>query len=140
MAKLPSIKRIVKEDIQDAPEWIDQLISPLNTFMEEVYFALDNQLSIGDNIRGSLTKITVRTLSTYGNTPVTDNWEVVNINNPIGVRPQIVSIGQVTDLNTFLPAIDPVGVAWDFLNGIIRLKYISGLEPSKKYEINLLIF
>jgi hypothetical protein len=140
MAKLPSIKRIVKEDIQDAPEWIDQLISPLNTFMEEVYFALDNQLSIGDNIRGSLTKITVRTLSTYGNTPVTDNWEVVNINNPIGVRPQIVSVGQVTDLNTFLPVIDPVGVAWDFLNGIIRLKYISGLEPSKKYEINLLIF
>ncbi len=38
--RLPSQKKILREDLKDAPAWVNGLIGPLNAFMESVYQAL----------------------------------------------------------------------------------------------------
>ncbi len=38
MAKIPAVKSIRIEDISpEAPQWINNLLSPLNSFMENIY-------------------------------------------------------------------------------------------------------
>ena len=140
MAELPSIKRLVREDIPNAPEWIGQVIDPLNTFMEEVYYALDRDLTINQNIRGTIKTITLTTKSTYGNAPKTDNWDIQKITDPIGVKPEVVALGSVVNKDSFATITDPVYVSWDWYNSQIRINYIAGLAASTKYEIKLLIF
>jgi hypothetical protein len=139
MAELPSIKRIVREDIKNAPDWIESLIGPLNSFMEEVYNALDRDLTIGQNLRGAIKSINFKTRSSYGTAPVADNWEVQKIANPMQVKPQLVVIGDITDKDTFLPITSNVSLSWDFLDGTIRINYVAGLQANKRYEIKLLI-
>lgn len=140
MAELPSIRRIVREDIKNAPDWIESLIGPLNGFMEEIYNALDRDLTIGQNLRGAIKSISFKTRSTYGTaSPLTNGWEVQKISNPMQVKPQLVIIGNVIDKDTFLPITSPVSLSWDFLDGIIRINYVAGLQADKRYEINLLI-
>jgi hypothetical protein len=139
MAELPSIKRIVREDIKDAPEWIESLIGPLNGFMEEVYNALDRDLTIGQNLRGAIKSINFKTRSSYGTAPLLNNWDVQKISNPMQVKPQLVLIGDIVDRDTFLPITSNVSLSWNFLDGIIRINYVAGLEANKRYEIKLLI-
>lgn len=140
MSKLPTIRRIVKEDISNPPVWIDQLINPLNTFMEQVYNALDRDLSIGENVRGTFRTISFTTRSDYLTaSPLLDGWEIQKVQDPIGTKPTIVAIGQTTDVDSYKTITSPVGISWDYLNGVVRINYISGLLASKKYEVKLLI-
>lgn len=131
----------MREDIPNAPEWIDALINPLNTFMEEVYFALDRDLELETNVKGAIRTITFTTRSDYSTAnPATNGWIIQKINDPIGRKPECVAIGQVTDKDSFSVVTDPVSCNWDYLNGVVRINYIAGLADSTKYEIKLLIF
>ncbi len=49
MAAQPPIKRITREDLKDAPQWVDRLLYPLNLFMDSVYGSLSHLLSFQDN-------------------------------------------------------------------------------------------
>ena len=51
MSALPPIKRITKEDLREAPNWIDRLLIPLNQFFDSVYGALNRNLTFEENIR-----------------------------------------------------------------------------------------
>jgi hypothetical protein len=44
MAALPKFRRIQREDIKDAPKWVDGLLYILNGFMEGIYLALSHSL------------------------------------------------------------------------------------------------
>lgn len=80
------------------------------------------------------------TLQTTAGVNKLDNWEIQTVTNPMKFRPQSVLVGQVIEKDKFKTITDPVSLHWDFLDGSIRVKYITGLEASKKYEISLLIF
>lgn len=47
--KLANIKRIAREELQGAPDWIDQLLTPLNQSTEQITQAIMGQLSLADN-------------------------------------------------------------------------------------------
>lgn len=96
--KLEVIRRIDKADIArsgESPKWINSLLDPLNSFLENVVTALRNRLTFEDNF--------LCTVGTYSLTSGTD-FEI----NPIasgnarlrvtGVIPLATSAGQV---NTF---------------------------------------
>jgi len=142
MAGLPPIRRITKEDLRDAPEWVTFLLYPLNTFMESVYSALDANLTLGDNISGcGSCFISFKTRSDYGTaSPLTDGFEMQTVSSPLKYKPKSVVAGQVTEIDKYSVITDPVTIHWDYLNGLIRVKYVTGLTASKKYRINLLIF
>ena len=78
---------------------------------------------------------------TYGTRVITnDNWDIQKISNPIGVKPEVVAIGNVTNLDDYSTVTDPVYADWDWYNSEVRINYIAGLAASTKYEIKLLIF
>jgi len=141
MANLPSVRRITREDLRGAPEWVNNLLLPLNSFMESVYSALDQNLTLGDNVSAAVTSISFKTRSDYGTaSPLTDGFEMQTLANPLRYRPKAVAIGGVVEKEKFSILTDPVYLHWEYLNGQIRIKYVAGLQPSKKYDINLLIF
>jgi len=141
MATLPSINNINKEDIPDAPAWVESLINPLNTFMREVYYALDRDLTINENMIGAIRTISFTTRSDYLTAPVKeDGWVQQSITGPINVKPSIVALGKITDTATFKVTTSPTGIDWDYLNNDLRINYIAGLKPSTRYEVILLIF
>lgn len=47
--KLTNIRRIAREDLQSAPAWIDDLLTPLNSAIEQITQALLGQLDIANN-------------------------------------------------------------------------------------------
>lgn len=48
--KIDATKRISPESIPDAPDWLPKLLTPLNSFMEQVITGLQGKLTIADNV------------------------------------------------------------------------------------------
>jgi len=141
MAQLPIIKKVLKEDLKTAPAWIDALLYPLNTFMEGVYYALDKQLTIGDNINSFFKTVSFTTKGTYRTaTPLTDGWEVLKITSKITGKPQAVLIGQIINVTDYKPITTNITCDWSYLNGQILINYMTGLVAANKYTITFLIF
>lgn len=141
MAQLPLIKKILREDLQEAPPWIDGLLYPLNTFMEGVYYALDRELTFEDNINSAVRALKFTTRSDYTSaSPTKDGFVEQKVANPLRGTPQGVTICKITDLTNYAVITNPVSCYWEYLNGEIRVKYITGLANSTKYTINILIF
>jgi len=140
MARLPSINSLRKEDMPNSPEWIDPMLQQLNSFMSSVYHALDNDITINDNIAASLKQISFTTRSDYSTAVVkTDGFEVQKIANPLRSKPVGVLMVKIVDLVNYKTITDPVNIHWDFLDGYINIKFITGLIDSNKYEVNVLI-
>jgi hypothetical protein len=64
MAKLPTQKRIMKEEIKEAPSWVERLISPINRFMETVYNTLNKNVDFRNNIRCDIVEYQFKTTPT----------------------------------------------------------------------------
>lgn len=134
MARLPSIKKILREDVKDAPPWIDKLLYVLNRFMEEVYGALNKDLTFVDNIAASTKALTFTTKSTY---PL--EFDIQKISNPLKTNPQGVILMRQQNLTNNLPIKSSIGIDWDIIEGNIRILHVSGLTASTKYQLSLLI-
>jgi hypothetical protein len=140
MAKLPTINTLRKEDMPDAPEWMGPLITQLNSFMSSVYYALDRDITFDENIAASLKQISFTTRSDYTSaSPVTAGFEVKKIFNPLKSKPVGVHLVKIVDLTAYKVITNPVTIHWDYLDGYVNIRYVTGLADSNKYEINLLI-
>ena len=62
MSIIKGVKSIRREDLAtDAPEWVDGLLTPINTFMDTTITTLRNGINHRDNMRASLKKFTFTT-------------------------------------------------------------------------------
>lgn len=48
--KLANVRRIAREEIPEAPDWIDKLLTPLNQSIEQITQAISGQLTFADNM------------------------------------------------------------------------------------------
>ena len=132
MAKLPPIKRLTKEDMKEAPSWIDRLLSPLNQFLDSVYRALNGQITFGDNITAQrftteLTAGAAATNNTFKFTPT------------LNKRPEFL-IWKVYEKDVNYTAIgSAVWIDWHYDGDFVQISAITGLTDTKSYIINLLI-
>ncbi len=133
--KLPQSKKILKEDVKDAPSWVDNIIGPINSFMETVYQAMNKNITLSENIASFLKEITYTTPSTYPSG--VDNVEILNTlkSRAIGVM-----VMQAYEKNTYIPAAGAVYVPWVESNTNIVISTITGLAASKTYIIRLLVY
>ena len=131
--KLPTQKKIIREDVKGAPEWIDAVITPINSFMESVYNALNRNITFNENIAAFEKEIIYRTPTTY---PVMDNVTFVN---ELRTRARGVMLMQVVDRATYEPPVGPVYVPWIEDNKGIVIKPIQGLVADKTYQVRLLV-
>ena len=138
MAGLPTTKKIYRADLgKDIPLWVDNLLSPLNSFIEQVYTAFDRNLTLPNNVSSQIESIEFTTKSTYSSG---SQFEEISIRRKIPRYATFLIIGNVTDFtNPQVKFTNAVFPSWMDENGLIKIRYISGLTASTKYKIYLLI-
>ena len=121
MANLPSIRRILTESFPGV-SWISTLLSPINAFFEGVYTALNNELTIGQNMNGVVKSITLD-----GTFPVKFMWTR-------SAAPTIAWLGYCRQVaGTTYSYTDAVSPIWEYdgegnfvLNGVPGLDFTLG--------------
>lgn len=125
--KLPVQKKILREDLKDAPDWINNVIGPINNFMETIYQAMNKNID-ETNTQSQIREVTVVVPSTY------PTMEPIKFPNTLKVRATGCIILQCIDRSTFLP-VATSNPAWVDNNGVITISAITGLIASKTYTI-----
>lgn len=135
MADLPKLPQITLEEVDDAPDYIQSLISPINLFFLQTYQALST-LSIGQNLIGKIFTFDLVTSSLYPTvfSPVTFRWGIQK-------NAQSIIIGQIVPKGNFEIIKDPITVSSWLQNGNdITLYHITGLAASKTYTVTVVCF
>jgi hypothetical protein len=137
MAGLPTTKKIYRSDLgSNIPLWVDNLLSPLNTFIEQVYTAFDKNLTIPNNISSQIETIEFTTRAGYSS----QEFDEISIKRKIPRYATFAMIGNVIDYtNPQRKFTTPIFLSWSDDNGTIKIRYISGLTNSTKYKIYILI-
>lgn len=133
--RLPTQKKVLKEDLKEAPPWVDNLIQPINAFMENVYQCLNKNVTFNDNIASFIYTLTYKTPVSY---PA--SVDAVEFLNQLKTKPIGLMVLQVYDKSNYEPAAGPVYVPWVENNGSITLGTITGLEAEKSYLVRLAVF
>lgn len=131
--KLPNVKKILREDLKDAPSWVNGIIDPINSFMENIYQGMNKNLTFSENIASFIKEISYQTPSTY---PTMEDYQFMSTLKTKAVGVQLL---QVYDKATYLPPPGPVYIPWIDDNGTIILKAITGLQADKTYILRLLV-
>lgn len=126
MAKIPTQKRISEEDFQDQKKWIGKLLNPLNTFMEQMSDALNNGLTVGENMDAVF-----RTIE-FTSYPYSFKWDRKN-------RPASIVVGACNQVLTDAPY---VNWSFDSGTGTIKVASVTGITPTpaSKYRLTLTIY
>lgn len=127
---LPDVRRLNREDFQDAPQWLDPMLNTLNSFMDSVYNIFNRNVSLTDNLNIQLTTISVETDGSGNITPVKIKTTVRDRVNGIVVIRAVSDSG-----NSQAPFVDYIQS-----ENIITISKIAGLNLSTKYKIIMLVF
>lgn len=133
MAKLPTQKKILKEDLKGSEDWINPLIDVVNSFMENVYQALNRNITFSQNVSCFIKELIYKTPSTY---PTMDNIE---FQSELSTKATGVFLMQAYERATYTPVMSAVYVPWIEINGVIVISPITGLAANKTYVIRLLV-
>ena len=132
MAQLPPIKRLTKEDMKDAPSWIDRLLFPLNQFLDSVYRALNGQIDFVDNIKAQRYSIQI----TAGASAASNTFK---FKPTLKKRPEfILSTVFRKDVN-YAPIGSAVYLDWYYDGEFVQVSSITGLTNTYVYSISLLV-
>ncbi len=130
--RLPTLKRILREDIKGAPSWAIPLVDTVNSFMETIYQAMNKNVTFSENITCTIKEITYKTPSTY---PA--SVDAVEFLSGLKSKAIGVVVLQAVEKSTYIPAEGPVYAPWVEANGSIVISTITGLEADKTYTIRL---
>lgn len=131
--KLPSFRRLFTQDYpKEFKKLVDILSVSLNNGIEVLYEALDNSLTLRDNISGTVKDITISVNS--AGTPNVSAIIILNNNNTVDGVLVLSAINQVN------PAVYPTGGV--FISGSQSgnqyiINNITGLQPNTSYTLRL---
>lgn len=137
MAVLPSTRSILREDLRDAPDWIERLLTPMNTINSSFYNALNGTLTYVENIRAQIKEITFQTPSTYVSA---SDFNSITFPLTLKSRPVEVRVMQIIEKqDTYTPIKKAVWANWTLGNGEVIVDYISGLKDSTNYFVRIIV-
>lgn len=132
MAQLPPIKRLTKEDMKEAPSWIERLLFPLNQFLDSVYRALNGQITFVDNITAQRYSIQL----TAGAAAADNNFK---FKPTLNKKPEfLIWTVYRKDVN-YTPVSAAVYLDWYYDGDFIQVSSITGLTDTYTYIVNLLV-
>lgn len=132
MATLPPIKRLSKEDMKEAPSWIDRLLFPLNQFLDSVYRALNRNLDFVDNVKAQKYSIQLTAGAAASN-------NTFKFQPTLNKAPEFL-VWRVYEKNVNYTAIgSAVWIDWYYDGDYIQISSITGLTNTNVYIINLLV-
>ena len=128
--KFSTPKKILNEDLKDAPAWAQEITGPFNSVGESLAQIFNKNIS-DENIACQVYDLVYRTPSSY---PAVDP---VYFTRTLRTKATGLQVLQAVEKTTYEPAAGPVYVPWADINGRIKINAITGLEASKTYIIKL---
>jgi len=128
--KFQTPKRILNEDLKDAPSWVQNITGPFNSVGESLAQIFNKNVS-EENMASQIYELVYRTPSTY---PTVDP---VYFTRTLRNKATGLQVLQCVEKTTYEPAAGPVYVPWADINGQIKINAITGLEASKTYIVRL---
>lgn len=129
MAKINPQKFIV-EQFPDQASWIGSLFSSLNSFINEVFLAFQNKLTVEDNLFQEIKE--VKFSYTANNLPV-------RFRTKFNIFPKgMILIYAYNDTDSSAPTTQP-WPQWVFQNGEIIINDFDGLTSGKTYIMKFLV-
>jgi len=136
MAVLPATKKITRADLggNDIPEWVDNLLEPLNSFIEQIYTSFNRNITLPENVASQIISLQIITTANYNS----GEFPSVNFKRTLARKVNLLIIGKAVESQNsiFTNGVFPT---WEDNNGTINIKYISGLENSKTYNFTFLL-
>jgi len=122
MAKLPPLKRVLSLDLSDAPKWFTAYLGIANNFFQNLWNALDHNLTLQDNVRSQIVEVgyvggSELSLSTTLGQPLI-GIVVLQVQGP--------------------PVTAAVFLNWEQIGQVINIKEVFGLTAGERYKLRLL--
>jgi len=134
MSKLPTTIRTFIETL-DTPEGLARHVEMQNSFNQAVYEAASGQLTFQENIRCIIKELPFTTLSTYSG----GDWEIMTFPNTLKTRATGVFIMQLYRPDDYEAIVQPVSIDWLDVNGVMQIRFVTGLENATKYLIRVMV-
>ena len=134
MAQLPQQRRISREDFTEAPHWFDKMILILTSFMNDVYQALNGNLTFADNVSGMIKSFRITAGAAAANNTFT-------FTHTLKKKPEGVLLMQVTAVSgNYSPVTSAVTLSWRLNDdGQIVIDAITGLTNGTSYDLRVLV-
>jgi hypothetical protein len=136
---LPVFRRFTLQDIPAAPNWMSNILTPLNLFCETTVSSLNKNLTIGDNVQGQKFSTSFTTPSDYSG----GGFPTVRFAYTGGGQPNCLLLGSISRANG-TQLLSPVSINDWFLNinqnpFQVTVNYIAGLAANTKYNVTFLV-
>lgn len=135
---LPVFRRFTVQDIPTAPNWIQNVLNPLNVFCEGTVANLNKNLTIGENVQGQKFSTTFATPADYASGGFTPMTFLYTSNG----QPNCLLIGSLTNIDGSMLLLPYSITAWSANINVspirISVNYIAGLTYSTKYKVTIL--
>jgi hypothetical protein len=137
MAKLPILDRIRREDLPDSEDWVDNLIRPINRFMEAVYGALNLNLTLDENLAAQTKSIDFTTRSDYVSASA---WDTIAFAPTTRNRPSVAWVGKISNLTTGAAIKAAVSISWKMNDSEqVQIDWVGGLAASTRYLLTVVV-
>lgn len=133
MAKAPIFRRVVREDIPDAPDWIDIIITSMNQFFDTVRLALTRNLTFRENINSQIQDFTI----VAGASPTDNTYEFALTMTKKVEGLILMQIAQ--ESTNYTPLTSVPYLNWHLESTDIVIDSILGLTSGETYNIKVLL-
>ena len=124
--KLSTTRRIGNEQFPGEPrKWLPSLLDPVNSFFEQVYYALTNGLTLRDNFKAQV-----------HSTAIPAGSSSVKFKLNINERPTEVRVAHIQPHQTS-GAMAAWSMNWQLSQGTVEV-FFTGLDSNTKYNITLI--
>lgn len=126
---LPDVRRLNREDFQNAPDWLDPMLNVLNSFMDSVYNIMNRNVSLTQNLNFQIYSMSLETDS---------NGDIKPLKIKTTVRGKVVGVVPVRVISTDTSLLSPF-VYFTQNEDILTITNIANLNNDQKYKIIVLI-
>lgn len=134
MAKLSNPQRVTKENVpEEYRNIVESVGSPYNDFSDQVYYALNGNLTVTDNLNMQYKDIELK-VNNDGTPTLTTQYKSTLKTRTKGI--QVIRVQNLTNPSTY-----PIGapfVTFTENNQVITILHVTGLSTSNNYVITLL--
>lgn len=132
--RLPSFKRLFTQDYdKDDQQLVDKLSVSLNSGIESLYEAINNNLSLKDNIKCTVKNVTLQV--TGAGIPKIPTSFIQDIKGRIyGIS--VINAVNVTNPTSYLPSAP--FITWSQNDTIVTIRHVTGLEQDFTYTLTLI--
>lgn len=126
---LPDVRRLNREDFQNAPDWLDPMLNVLNSFMDSVYNIMNRNVSLTQNLNFQIYSMSLETDS---------NGDIKPLKIKTTVRGKVVGIIPVRIISTDTSLLSPF-IYFTQSEDTLTITNIANLNNDQKYKIIVLI-